>query len=76
MYNGKPSDTLTKLRYVKWNQMALKNTTIEPSLLPPTERAAHFHALRVHLQVTQWITLDLKSEGPKIWGYGHRKITN
>ena len=69
MYNGKPSDTLTTLRYVKWQQMALKNTTIEPSLLPPTERAAHFHALRVHLQVMQWITLDLKSEDPKIWGW-------
>ena len=34
---------------------------LEPERLPPTERAAYFHGLRVHLQTLTWKTLDTKN---------------
>ena len=49
--------------------MAASATSIDPGRLPPTERTAHFHALRVHLQVTQWKTLDIKCLKPDEWGW-------
>jgi hypothetical protein len=45
----------------------------EPKELPPTERAAHFHALRVHLQVAQWKYLDLQCLDPLKWGWKREK---
>ena len=29
-------------------------TAIKPQSFPPTERAAYYHSLRVHLQVIHW----------------------
>ena len=43
--------------------------TIEPQSLPPTERAAYFHSLRVHLQVAQCKTLCLSVLVPTDWGW-------
>ena len=34
---------------------------LEPERLPPTESAAYFHGLRVHLQTITWKTLDEES---------------
>ena len=68
-YKGQETDTLAELRYAKFTQLLTTSTTIDPSELPPTERAAHFHALRVHLQVAQWTTLDLRCLHPTEWGW-------
>ena len=69
-YNGKESDTLGKLRHVRFLEMsAVATKTIEPQSLPPTERAAYFHSLRVHLQVAQWKTLCLSVLVPTDWGW-------
>lgn len=68
-YKGKPTDTLTTLRHAKFMQMLATCRSIEPRELPPTERAAYFHALRVHLQVPQWKYLDLQCLDPLQWGW-------
>jgi len=43
---------------------------VVPEKLPPTDRAAHFHGYRVHLQLIEWKMLD---EGlnlkPTEWGW-------
>ena len=52
IFNGK-SETLTALRYAEWRKMVLGKKELKPESLPPTDRAVHFHALRVHLQVCQ-----------------------
>ena len=42
---------------------------IEPERLPPTERVAHYHSLRVYLQVIQWDELDNKCCNALDWGW-------
>ena len=37
--------------------------------LPPTERAAHYYSLRVHLQVIIWKELSNNILDPKQWGW-------
>ena len=56
-------------RYSKYQQMVCEGL-IEPEKLPPTERAAWFHGLRVHLQTIQWKILDdtINLE-PEKWGW-------
>ena len=52
-------------------EMISSNKAIDPQKLPPTERAAHFHSLRVHLQVMLWKKLiheDLQLD-PEQWGW-------
>ena len=46
--------------------------SIQPEMLPHTERSTYFHALRVHLQVVQWRLLNLECLDPMNWGW---KIT-
>ena len=36
------------------NYVATSNVVIRAEVLPPTERAAHFHSLRVYIQVMDW----------------------
>ncbi|KAG1681696.1 hypothetical protein GQR58_011692 [Nymphon striatum] len=55
MYGG--NQTLTKLRYYKFMDMAAKGEIL-PENLAPTERAAVQHSLRVHQQVVVWQTLN------------------
>lgn len=70
LYGGKPSDTLNNLRYSKYMQMvSTSKSTIEPQKLPPTERAAYYHALRVHLQITLWRQLSNNSLDATEWGW-------
>ena len=41
----------------------------EPQRLPPTERVAYFHSLRVHLQVVRWRTLNNDELDHNDWGW-------
>ena len=47
--------------------------TLRPQSLPPSQRAVHFHALRVHLQVCQWSTLDPECLNPLDCGWYQMK---
>ena len=43
---------------------------ISPEKLPPTARTAHFHGLRVHYQIMQWLLLNEDvSLNPCDWGW-------
>ena len=68
-FDGKDEDTLATLRHAKFMQSVTSKLSLEPAILPPSERAAHYHALRVHLQVAQWKSLDLKCLLPIEWGW-------
>ena len=42
--------------------------------MPPTKNAAHYHGLRVHLQIIEWKMLDESANlNPEEWGW---KIEN
>lgn len=69
MYGGKETDCLNALRYAKYMEMVTSTKKIDPHKLPPTERAAHYHSLRVHLQVVQWKELRVDSLNPTQWGW-------
>ena len=59
LYGGKQQDSLNGLRYAKFMEMVSSSkTSIDPQKLPPTERTAYFHYLRVHLQVIIWSNLS------------------
>jgi len=71
LFGGKHGDDLNYLCYVKFLEMVSANKIVDPQKLPPTERAAHFHSLRVHLQVILWKRLthqDLDFD-PEQWGW-------
>ena len=42
---------------------------INPDRLPPTERTAYYHTLRVHLQIMVWETLNNSVLDPLEWGW-------
>ena len=45
LYNGKSKESLNDLRYHRYlNLVATSNRTVRPEMLPPTDRAAHFHS--------------------------------
>ena len=70
MYGGKKSDSLNSLRYAKYMEMVTsRKSSLAPQKLPPTERAAHFHSLRVHLQVVLWRNLATHDLDPRQWGW-------
>ena len=71
MYGGKQGYTLNTLRYVKFMEMVSSGniTALDPQKLPPTERAAYYHSLRVHLQVIIWKKLTGNDLDPKQWGW-------
>ena len=52
LYRGKSEDSLRMLRYTSYMKMAATSSKIVPAKLPPTNRAAYFHSLRVYLQVS------------------------
>ena len=68
LYGGEMGESLTALRYRKYNELIANNKTIQPERLPPTERAAYHHSLRVHLQVMRWIHLDNSKLNALEWG--------
>ena len=70
LYGGKVGDSLNHLRYaVYMNLIATRRTQPRPERLPPTERAARFHIMRVHLQAVQWKTLSTDQLNPMEWGW-------
>ena len=70
MYSGKQRDSLNGLRHAKFMEMVTSGkTSLDPQKLPPTERAAYFHSLRVHLQVIIWKTLVNNALDPLQWGW-------
>jgi len=70
LYGGKEDESLNHLRFVShMNQLASTRLRPCPERLPPTERAAHFHILRVYLQVMQWKLLMRDGLNPVEWGW-------
>ena len=50
-------------------ELVTTSLSLQPENLPPTERAIYYHALRVHLQVAQWKSLDINCLNPVEWGW-------
>ena len=70
VYGGKLNDHLNKIRYNAYCHMvAVSLRRPQPEKLPPTERAAHFHSLRVHYQAVVWKELDMSVLDPLHWGW-------
>lgn len=69
-YKGNDGNDLSELRYNAFMRLAATSvTTIKPQCLPPTERAAYFHSLRVHLQVIEWKFLMSVKLPAENWGW-------
>ena len=49
--------------------VATSKTPVKPQSLPPTENAARYHFLRIHLQVIEWKTLMTLELNPIDWGW-------
>jgi len=68
LYGGQLTDSLNSLRYTRYMEKA-RLCPVLPEKLPPTERAAYYHCLRVHLQVIVWTTPGCKATEPSEWGW-------
>jgi len=64
-FGGKEEDSLNKLRFLQFMQMIASKTMLDPQKLLPTEQAAYFHSLRVHLQIITWSKLSIDILHPK-----------
>ena len=51
LYGGKMGDDIASICYQNHMKIVATASTLNPSKLPPTKRAAFFHSLRVRLQV-------------------------
>jgi len=71
LYGGNMnSTTLNNLRYEQYvRKIASAKKEFDISRLPPTENAAKYHLLRVHLQSYIWRNLHLPSLDPLQWGW-------
>ena len=69
LYGGKQTDSLNNFRYMKFMEMTSCGKKVEPERLPPTERTAFFHSLRVHQQVVVWAKLANNALVPQEWGW-------
>ena len=72
LYGGKNGQPLNNLRYYKYMDAVASNSTyLDLQKLPPTERAAYFHSLRVHLQIIIWKRLSNGHDdlNPQQWGW-------
>lgn len=69
LYNGKPGQSLTELRYNRFaDRVSTSKSSIEVQSLPPTESATYHHSLRAYLQTQIWIgndTLEAEKYGWK-----------
>ena len=68
-YGGSDCTDLAHLRHIKFKTMMADKNQIDVFRLPPSERSVHFHALRVHLQIVVWSTLDERCLDPLKWGW-------
>ena len=63
------SDNMSKIRKMKYEEMVMSDrSNIDPSLLPPSPRAAFYHGLRVYHQVKIWRDLKDSDFMPLHWG--------
>ena len=70
LFDGKPGDTLNKLRYSTYCKLAAQSLSRpQPEKLPPTDRASYFHILRTHLQAVRWKNLNDCDLDPTGWGW-------
>lgn len=71
LYGGNiNSSSLNMLRYDNYIQkIASSKKEFDISRLPPTENAAKYHLLRVHLQCIVWKILDTTAADPTLWGW-------
>jgi hypothetical protein len=70
VYGGRKDESLNRLRYVKYMDFAADcSRKIQPERLPPTQRSAAFHSMRVHLQVLIWKSLNSIALNPCDWGW-------
>ena len=58
MFNGGDCCDLSRLRHAKFESTVASCSKVETQKLPPINRAAYYHALRVHLQIRTWSELD------------------
>jgi len=68
LYGGQMSDNLNRLRFAKYMQK-IPTSQVLLEKLPPTERAAFYHSLHVHVQVMQWTTLNTSVTEATNWGW-------
>ena len=52
----------------RYMTMMAKSNKVVLQWLPPTERAAHYHSLRVHFQVVRWTVLSNGMLQANEWG--------
>ena len=66
LYGGKNGQSLNNLRYCKYTDVITSNKK-----LPPTERVAYYHNLRVYLQIQVWERLSIRDDDlePQQWGW-------
>ena len=68
LYGGKVGEPLSHLRYTAYCSSSLSQR-FQAERLPPSESAARFHAMRVHLQAVIWGTLGACVINPTDWGW-------
>ena len=77
LYGGKNGESINELHYAKFMEMiSSPKYVLDPQKLPPIERAAYYHSLRVHCQVIFWIKLNVDALDHRLWGCGHIKTMN
>ena len=65
-----PLGTLQQIRKRKFDAMIASDLSkMDPSLLPPSPRAAFFHELRVYQQIQVWKCLRDTDNDPCKWGW-------
>ena len=70
LYGGSANDKLCSMHYASYTKMVSKSVgRLQPERLPPSERAAVFHAKRVHLQAVLWRSLGATHLDPIQWGW-------
>ena len=70
LLHSSPGDDIHQIRKRKYEEMVMSNRwKIDPSLLPPSPRAAHFHGLRVYHQLKVRIGLHNMDLEPCKWGW-------
>ena len=68
-YGENTTSDLTVLRQRRFQNMIAACRKLDPQRLPPTNRAALFHSLRVHLQTVRWALLDESALDPTDYGW-------
>ena len=69
-YGGRENETLSSLRFAKFMAMVSScKGKLNSCKLPPTDRAAHFHSLRAHLQILVWANLTITEYDQEKWGW-------